>query len=262
MFHSFSNKANSRIIHKIRKQLSLRRRIEALEVNHFDTNDFEITTIDKLLVSTKDRNTTNDKNAANSSTNTNLEWIKLYKDIINQRKKLIDSSGENAIETFDKQWGIEEKYINIGIFNIHKYKSISNIIQSAIQKDILYSSEKANELIENWQYYTEHHASFALMNLFILDLLGRNTPVAKIFQHKFELDFEQTNAVTYIQKIFAMTMLLAMNGFFIYYILLKAYVKGYTWQYHYLWSYIFQLLLDVIVFETIGINIIIYIYSN
>ena len=175
-----------------------------------------------------------------------LEWIQVHKDILQQRRILLDIGNDNnTIELYDKQWGIIS-------LSDHDEIDILDSTQTSIEDEMIYSDNKATQLAKDLRYYTKHHAGLALMNLFILDLLGRNTEAAKIFQHKFELDFEKSHAVSYHSKVIAVLMLLGVNGFFIYYILLKAFVKGYAWQNHFVWSYIFQILIDVLIIETIG----------
>ena len=166
----------------------------------------------------------------------------VHKEILEQRKMFVANYiTEEEIQQYDKQWGILEKGTDV-------FKPT----QLAIEEDIIHSDVKSRQIISDLPHFTKHHVGLTLINLFILDLLGRKTQTAKIFQTKYETDFEKAYAIQYYWKIIAMLLLLSINGFFVYYILLKAFVKGYSWQYQYMWSYIFQLLNDVLFSETLG----------
>ena len=80
---------------------------------------------------------------------------------------------------------------------------------------------------------------------------GRTTTAAKIFQNKFNEDFEETKGQTLLNKLIAFILILFINLFIIYYTLLKSLQRGYTWQSQFLWSFFFQILSDVIIFETL-----------
>jgi hypothetical protein len=57
--------------------------------------------------------------------------------------------------------------------------------------------------------------------------------------------------VLQVQKYGAAALLLALNAFFMYYILLTGFRKGTTWQYQYLLSCLAQMAVDLLLFETV-----------
>jgi hypothetical protein len=128
---------------------------------------------------------------------------------------------------------------------------VSKEAQAAIYEDILTSDAEAKELNETIPQYTVQHGGLAILNMFLLDLLGRTTNAARIFKNKFEEDFEETKAVSRWFQIFAVLVLLACNAFFIYYSLLKAFQKGKTWQYQYLKGCVAQILVETLLNETL-----------
>lgn len=172
----------------------------------------------------------------------------LYDKILKQRRILAERATVDKVKDFDTQWGIIITQSN----PIHHHIESSTL--KAIQNDIIYSNNTANQVVPTLAQLSEHHQGLTLMNIFMLDILGRDTLAAKIFLHKVELDFQKQNAVSYFFKYCVIILLAGLNGFFIYFILLKAYSKGYAWQVRYMWSYIFQMLTEIILYETIGLT--------
>jgi hypothetical protein len=85
----------------------------------------------------------------------------------------------------------------------------------------------------------------------MVDLLGRNTAAAKIFQEKFGEEFGHSRVVVFAQKCAALVLLLSLNAFFVYFILLKAFQKGYGWQLQYLVCTLVQFAVELLIFETV-----------
>jgi hypothetical protein len=90
-----------------------------------------------------------------------------------------------------------------------------------------------------------------LLHLFMQDVLGRRTVAARIFENKFEEDFSQTSAVSKWEKIAAIACIMGLNIFFIYYSLLKAFVKGQAWQQTYLIACLVQMAVEMLLNETV-----------
>ena len=119
-----------------------------------------------------------------------------------------------------------------------------------IAQEVRDTDKQASTLRKELAAYTVQHAGMEILHLFIIDVLGRRTKAAQIFQSKFEEDFESTNLVSMNAKTFAATVLIFMNAFFVYYALLQGFRKGRTWQYQYLNACIVQFFIEVFVFET------------
>eukprot|EP01039_Chlorochromonas_danica_P008588 gene8588-9462_t len=88
---------------------------------------------------------------------------------------------------------------------------------------------------------------------FLLDLLGRDSLSARIFAMKMELEFEELPAAPapLFLRLLVSAFILALNVFFIYFSILKGYKKGVAWQEDFLRQWMLQVLLDVLVFETL-----------
>jgi hypothetical protein len=95
------------------------------------------------------------------------------------------------------------------------------------------------------------NASIELMYLFIMDLLGQSTAAAKIFHNKFNEEYEVVMIVTRIFKILCIVFVFLLNGFFIYFLLLKSVSKGLLWQVQFLKMNVSTLLIEIFLFETI-----------
>lgn len=98
---------------------------------------------------------------------------------------------------------------------------------------------------------SEAERGFELLHLFIRDLLGRNTAASRIFMLKSELDFEMFQGTSWQLKVFVVSLIICLDGFFIYYAILKGFSKGLSWQADYVKAWGLQVSMDVVLFETV-----------
>lgn len=112
------------------------------------------------------------------------------------------------------------------------------------------TTAEANAISARLPQFTREHAGLEILQLFIVDLLGKDTAAAKIFQEKFSEDFAETRAVYLWQKQLAAGILVGLNTFFLYFILLKGFQKGREWQWQYVVCSLIQIAVDVLLFET------------
>ena len=89
-----------------------------------------------------------------------------------------------------------------------------------------------------------------ILHYFVLDLLGRDTPAAKIFATKSEHDFRYSMVVSRVAKILAWCGVIVLNLFFIYFSMLRGLQRGHDWQIMYLVGCLIQLLVEVVFYET------------
>ncbi len=94
-------------------------------------------------------------------------------------------------------------------------------------------------------------AGLELMHFFVIDLLGQTTPSARIFRNKFNEDFVMMVPVTRLFKYISIFLVFALNGFFIYFILLRAVSKGLNWQWQYFNVVLSQFFIEILLFESI-----------
>jgi hypothetical protein len=105
--------------------------------------------------------------------------------------------------------------------------------------------------IEALRVTTEEQTGLEVFQLFIADLLGRDSPAAKIFQSKLGEDFEQTKVVKYNKKVLAGAVLVTLNILFCYYSILYGSVRGETWQMIYLGACLAQFFIEICINETL-----------
>jgi hypothetical protein len=166
----------------------------------------------------------------------------LFNDIITQRLLLSDSE---RTRVFDAQWGVTRPDVRLAEFEL----------TASAHRSIQASVEEANKIAEavNAQMpkYTAQQAGLVILHLFIQDLLGRNTPAAKIFNSKFEENHTEAKTVSAWSRGIALGSIVLCNAFFVYYALLKAYVKGQTWQKQYAVACVVQMVVEVLLNETL-----------
>jgi hypothetical protein len=63
--------------------------------------------------------------------------------------------------------------------------------------------------------------------------------------------FSHTMVVTYAAKACAAIALVLVNGFFVFFTILRSADKGYLWQWSFVMACLFQLLIDVFLYETL-----------
>jgi hypothetical protein len=166
----------------------------------------------------------------------------LFAEVTMQRLLL---SGDSVLEVFDAQWGIVPSVSNPCVYEL------TATARQAIQATIEEADHIAEEVNAQMPNYTAQHAGLTILHLFMQDLLGRNTPAAKIFSSKFEENFAHTRAVSEWSKAAAWGCILLSNAFFVYYSLLKAFIQGRAWQQAYITACLVQVVVEIFLNETI-----------
>ena len=119
-----------------------------------------------------------------------------------------------------------------------------------IQREIKIARETAAKKAEKLRIATDAHTGLEILHLFIMDLLGRYTPAARIFETKAEEDFKHTKVVTLRTKYIALGVLVVLNLFFVYFAILTGFRRGVEWQQNFLAACIVQFIVEIILFET------------
>jgi hypothetical protein len=164
----------------------------------------------------------------------------LMQDILLQR--LLMSSTAKETRLYDAQWGV---------LSDGPGSTIRPEAASCIDAAVLESSKEASRLDNVLNNYSLQHAGLEMLHLFMLDLLGRNTIAAKIFREKFGEEFGHSRVVVVLQKYIAAAALLALNAFFIYFVMIKGVQKGRDWQLQYVTCCLIQVTVDILLFETV-----------
>jgi hypothetical protein len=176
------------------------------------------------------------------------EFGRLVDEIDRQRHFLAASEQEH----YDRHWGIDPS----GEFSTQYFTGVMNFrgkrdISETIRTEMAFATNTANKKIKKLALATDDHAGLEILHLFILDLLGRDTPVAKIFQSKSSEDFKAETVVTRRYKALAWACLVFLNLFFVYYTILRGYVKGEAWQRSFMFGCLVQFCVEVMFNETL-----------
>jgi hypothetical protein len=110
---------------------------------------------------------------------------------------------------------------------------------------------ESRQSIANLSTASEEEAGLYILQLFIRDLLGRDTAAAKVFAVKAEEDYVTQPVVSMPKKIVATVLLVLVNAFCIYYSILRGYRKGLAWQRSFMMACILQFLIEVFYSETL-----------
>jgi hypothetical protein len=164
----------------------------------------------------------------------------LIQDVVHQR--LLMNSSAKETKLYDAQWGVLSDGAGYVV-----HPEAADRIEAAVRE----SNKEASRLDHALSNYSLQHAGIEMLYLFMLDLLGRNTIAAKIFKEKFGEEFGHSRVVVGWQKVLAAVALLALNAFFIYFVMIKGVQKGRDWQVQYVACCLVQIGVDILLFETV-----------
>jgi len=145
-----------------------------------------------------------------------LEAEKIVDALLIYRSKL--RSGTLARYEFDVKWG-----------GRHITRSKRLFLEKTLRL-LRHSVDLSTRRIEDLRDVDEEIVGIDILHLFILDLLGHDSPAGKIFAAKVESDQDAIEAVEYRTKVSAVLALILLHFLFIYYTLLLGFRKGYGWQ--------------------------------
>ena len=144
-------------------------------------------------------------------------WEKLKLAVTLQRRQLPASE----MDSFDSEWGLDGS----GEFARLRWSWIAwsrhSNAATEIQNEMKFVEEESKKKIEKLTIATDDHVGLEILHLFVLDVLGRDTAVARIFSSKTEEDFRHTQVVTRRSKALAAFSLVVLNLFFVYYTLVS-----------------------------------------
>ena len=171
----------------------------------------------------------------------------LVKQVYSQRGLLKPAE----VEEFDSQWGMDPTGEFVAPENsivpcFPSKPGAEELIRREIKAVAALTAAKAEKL----KVATDTHTGLEILHLFIMDLLGRYTPAARIFESKSETDFRHTKVVTRRTKYLAVAALAALNTFFVYFAILTGFRRGVEWQRGYLAACLVQFIVEILLFET------------
>ena len=174
-------------------------------------------------------------------------------DQVHKQRQLLKPS---EMDAFDRQWGIDpsgeffDASQSFLLMCLPRTSWSSSGAKEIIRKELLFVEHETALKAEKLRIATDVHTGLELLHLFIMDLLGRSTPAARIFQTKAEEDFQHTKVVTLRSKLIALGVLVVMNAFFVYFAILTGFRRGIEWQQAYLAACLVQFMVEIVLFET------------
>lgn len=151
---------------------------------------------------------------------------------------------------FDENWGLNSSGVlsdDVPGHMCFKNQSAKQIVKDEIlevQKEALRKFEKLNVA-------TDAQVGIELLHVFVLDLLGRQTPAAKIFIAKSSEDFRHAMVVSQWAKRAGWLIITVLNIFFVYFSILRGMQRGQKWQEGYAIACVVQFAVEIFMFETI-----------
>lgn len=153
---------------------------------------------------------------------------------------------------YDSQWGIDSDADLRALYDEgHAHAAFAPQALRTISQAL---SDTQTDVIARSPLFSSYNAANAgleLMHLFVIDLLGRTTRSAAIFRNKFNQDFEHLHVISMYVKYAAIALIVLLNAFFVYFVLLKGMSKGYQWQWQFLQIVLIQFFMEVCLFETV-----------
>jgi hypothetical protein len=200
-------------------------------------------------------------NNVSSSTTSGKETVTmqtLVAHMIEQREVLTREERRR----FDAEWLWDARSNSFAeVFSVDSSSSSSwlggsggqhTLVASAVAREMEVAQQRSHYVSKHrLDGALEEHIGLEIMQLFVMDVLGRDSNAARIFQAKAEEDFKVIPVVSMRMKAMAVCLLVVMNVFFMYYTVVKGATKGLQWQRTFLMSFIMQLVIEVLLFETV-----------
>eukprot|EP01033_Poteriospumella_lacustris_P013205 gene13205-9456_t len=127
------------------------------------------------------------------------------------------------------------------------------LLRDLVRQQYAHVRKTAHELRSQIDTLHGVEAGVKLMQSFLTDLIGRDTPEGKIFVTKVESDFKESSAVSSYERWFLWFFVLAMNVIFCYYVVMKGVLRGHTWQRSLITSFWLEMLSEMLLFETMEV---------
>jgi hypothetical protein len=175
----------------------------------------------------------------------------LVEDINCQRKLLRPTE----VEEFDEVWGIDPSGSFHSNYEGNMFGYLNNLYNNRsdakIAREITRVQRESKDRVSKLYSYPDENIGLEILHLFVLDILGRDTRAANIFSNKCDEDFKKTKAASWSSKALASAVLVLINCFFLYYAMIKGYVKGIEWQRAYMSACVIQFVMEIFLIESI-----------
>jgi hypothetical protein len=159
----------------------------------------------------------------------------------------------NEVDSFDAAWGIDPtgEFVKRDVLTWTGFHHVDAALN--IKNEIALVNKESSRMSEDLKVATDEHIGVALLHLFILDVLGRQTAAARIFESKAAEDFNRIRVVTRTNKMLSWLAVILMNLIFITFTVLRAYQRGDSWQRAFVLGCVIQILVEVLFNETIEV---------
>ena len=122
--------------------------------------------------------------------------------------------------------------------------------EQIIKTEVANIAQSAAKHLHKLNIATDSHIGLEILHQFKMDLLGRYTPAARIFETKAEEDFKHVRVVNLSTKYAAGLLITGLNVFFVYFMILMGHRRGLGWQQQFLLAGIVQIVVEALLFET------------
>lgn len=183
--------------------------------------------------------------------NAKLLLTELINDISLQRTMLQPEQRS----VFDEKWCLDSTtgaFLSKDLYYYWKGRRTISV-QHMVEEELLEVEKESDQVALRLSAATDRDVGLEILQQFVADLLGRDTPAARIFACKAEEDFERVVMVSMKSKVLIACFIVALNGFFIYFTMLKGLQKGLHWQTDFVKAWVAQMLLDMLIFETMEV---------
>jgi hypothetical protein len=159
------------------------------------------------------------------------------------------------LKEFDSSWDkllagdiLSSRFTQINFLFISE-KVKKRITHDKMRNELYYIDEESKRLINKYYDSSKLQLGLEILFLFISDLLGRNSAVARIFQTKFDQDFYHIREVTLKMKSLVWFVVLLINLLCIYVCLVQGSMRNKYWQISYIKACGVQITVEIIFFE-------------
>jgi len=194
-----------------------------------------------------------------------LLFAELMVDIVDQRKLL----QKHLLEAFDSKWRINAhcEFLSSDPVMSYRYMCCQNITnkqceEEVIKSELLYVKKATEEKSASLVNASSAHIGMEIIQLFCLDILGRDTVVAKIFKNKSEYDFSNRWIVNKWVQVLSWVVVILINLFFVFFSMLRGLERGKRWQKMFVTACLIQIAVEILFFETSECCIIQYVIPS
>ena len=179
--------------------------------------------------------------------------MRFYRQMLNDKdhlKTFVEDLLLQSCQFQDKKnWSEKENFESLWNFN----QLIEQVpaFEKQLQLVDSISKEKIAEYRENGAY--DVHIGADILFSLMLDILGNGTVVSKIFEDKMVSTYSDIEPKSNITKAIAFIVVVLINMGCIWYVMLKAVIRGSSWQMHFLFACMVQMISEILIFQTTSV---------